>query len=161
MSADEFFEEAESLNEYLAAVKLGADVNAAGKMPPLLRAMYFATRTLARALVEANADVNVTTESGDTALHLACKEGNKDTVEYLLAKKADVNAKSMDGNTPLDHCQQWRTMSDVLHAAGGVRGISTGSRRNAVHARGDSVLRGLRCAPARRISSFGRAWSGH
>ena len=34
-------------------------------------------------------------------MHYAAREGRKDVVELLLASKADVNAKSEDGWTPL------------------------------------------------------------
>ncbi|MEH1771269.1 MAG: ankyrin repeat domain-containing protein, partial [Nostoc sp.] len=41
------------------------------------------------------------TNYGETPLHLAVSQGNKQVVELLIAKGADVNAKNKDGNTPL------------------------------------------------------------
>jgi hypothetical protein len=38
---------------------------------------------------------------GQTPLHIASFNGHKDVVEFLLASKADVNAKSKNGSTPL------------------------------------------------------------
>ena len=37
-----------------------------------------------------------------TPLHNAAGEGNKEIVEWLIDKGADVNAKTNDGYTPLD-----------------------------------------------------------
>eukprot|EP00931_Biecheleriopsis_adriatica_P022309 TRINITY_DN14374_c0_g1_i1.p1 TRINITY_DN14374_c0_g1~~TRINITY_DN14374_c0_g1_i1.p1 ORF type:complete len:385 (-),score=94.68 TRINITY_DN14374_c0_g1_i1:498-1652(-) len=119
---DEFFEEAQGLAGKLAAIKLGADVNlkAPRRLPPLLRASYFTCRTLTRALVEAGADIHVTNGEGVTALHIAVREGMPDTIEYLLAQGADVNAKSDDGRTPLDYTT-FPELVYVLKQAGAVR----------------------------------------
>jgi ankyrin repeat protein len=40
-------------------------------------------------------------KTGRTALHLASYYNRKSVVEFLLANKADVNAKANDGRTPL------------------------------------------------------------
>eukprot|EP00929_Paragymnodinium_shiwhaense_P047601 TRINITY_DN24137_c0_g1_i1.p1 TRINITY_DN24137_c0_g1~~TRINITY_DN24137_c0_g1_i1.p1 ORF type:complete len:327 (-),score=54.92 TRINITY_DN24137_c0_g1_i1:187-1167(-) len=124
MSPDELWDQAQGLDGRLAAIKLGADVNKAGEMPPLFRAMYFTSRTLARALVEAKADLHFRDESGETALHMAVQRGNQDTVEYLIAQKADVNVVSVFGCTPLDGCR-YDSIATVLIEAGAVKGSST------------------------------------
>jgi ankyrin repeat protein len=40
-------------------------------------------------------------DRGETPLHLAAEWSHKDVAEFLLANKADVNAKNNDGRTPL------------------------------------------------------------
>ena len=54
--------------------------------------------------------------TGVTALHAACHVKNKDMVEYLLSKGADVNAKKPNGDTPLvDACSSpgWLAMGPL------------------------------------------------
>jgi len=46
-------------------------------------------------------DVNHKDSSGQSLLHLAMQGGNKELVEYLVAKGADLNAKDKSGNTIL------------------------------------------------------------
>lgn len=46
-------------------------------------------------------DFNVTTSSGDTALHLACSNGFTDCVDKLLCFNLDINQKTKNGRTPL------------------------------------------------------------
>lgn len=41
-------------------------------------------------------------QRGFSALHIASREGRLDIIKYLIAKGADVNAKAMDGSTPVD-----------------------------------------------------------
>jgi len=52
--------------------------------------------------------VNAKTEIGITPLHPAVGGGYKEIVELLIAKGADVNAKYVDGETPLDAAEQER-----------------------------------------------------
>ena len=47
-------------------------------------------------------------QDGDTALHIACKEGHVNVIESLLSQGADMTIKNNDGNTPLDECQDTR-----------------------------------------------------
>ena len=56
---------------------------------------------LVRALLECAADVNGRTESGSTALHLACHHGHLPHVQLLLDHRADVMAADKDGMAPL------------------------------------------------------------
>lgn len=46
-------------------------------------------------------DVNYKNTSGQSLLHLAMQGGNKELVEYLIAKGANLNAKDKSGNTIL------------------------------------------------------------
>jgi cytohesin len=56
---------------------------------------------LARALVEAGADVAARDKTGKTPLHRACWGHDPPTVELLLKSGADANARDNDGRTPL------------------------------------------------------------
>ena len=44
-------------------------------------------------------------QDGDTALHIACKEGHVNVIESLLSQGADMTIKNNGGNTPLDECE--------------------------------------------------------
>lgn len=48
------------------------------------------------------ADVNVTNEHGNTALHYTCFWGDQAVAEELLAAGALVSIANKDGDTPLD-----------------------------------------------------------
>lgn len=52
-------------------------------------------------LLDAGADANAVTSSGDTALHMAAAVNEPATIELLAARGADVNAKNKAGQTPL------------------------------------------------------------
>ncbi|XP_031706904.1 ankyrin repeat domain-containing protein 53 [Anarrhichthys ocellatus] len=58
-------------------------------------------------LLEHGADVNVTTDSGRTPLHLAASEGLLDCTETLMRAGADVLAQDNMGHTPLDVARIW------------------------------------------------------
>jgi len=53
------------------------------------------------ALVEAGANVNVRTLSGDTPLIAATRDGQEDIARFLLENGADVTARAPDGDTAL------------------------------------------------------------
>ena len=52
-------------------------------------------------LVCFSADVNATDNFKWTALHFACHSGIKDVVEYLLRAGANIEARALNGATPL------------------------------------------------------------
>jgi len=75
---------------------------------PLHSAAQEGNKTVVELLLANKANVNAKDNKGQTALHLAAKEGDKTTqvgrkevVDVLLANKADVNAKTDEGWTPL------------------------------------------------------------
>ncbi|RCI09475.1 hypothetical protein L249_3995 [Ophiocordyceps polyrhachis-furcata BCC 54312] len=68
---------------------------------PLYMAVSSNHELVARALVAAGADVQATNDKGDTLLHQAAREDNKDAVELLIELDADVNAHDGLGRTPL------------------------------------------------------------
>ncbi|XP_030017793.1 ankyrin repeat domain-containing protein 53 [Sphaeramia orbicularis] len=58
-------------------------------------------------LLEHGADVNVTTDSGQTPLHLAASEGLLDCTQTLVQAGADMSAQDTMGCTPLDMARIW------------------------------------------------------
>ena len=52
-------------------------------------------------LVAAGVNIDDADYDGRTALHLAASEGHHDTVEYFIAKKADLSPLDRWGGTPL------------------------------------------------------------
>ncbi|XP_053199087.1 ankyrin repeat domain-containing protein 53 [Scomber japonicus] len=65
------------------------------------------TSTCLRYLLEHGADVNITTDAGQTPLHLAASEGLLDSTEILVQAGADVLAQDCVGHTPLDLARIW------------------------------------------------------
>lgn len=55
-----------------------------------------------KVLLEAGANVNVADPKGATALHIAANTGELNIVRALVAKGAELNAKNMDDQTPLE-----------------------------------------------------------
>lgn len=47
------------------------------------------------------ADINIRDNKGRTPLLIACKEGHKPVIEYLIKNGADMSACDIDGNSPL------------------------------------------------------------
>ncbi|OQV20271.1 Transient receptor potential cation channel subfamily A member 1 [Hypsibius exemplaris] len=45
--------------------------------------------------------IHASTSSGQTALHMAAATGSVPMIDFLVQKNADVNAKDLEGNTPL------------------------------------------------------------
>nr|XP_046236197.1 ankyrin repeat domain-containing protein 53 [Scatophagus argus] len=65
------------------------------------------TSSCLRYLLEHGADIDVTTDSGMTPLHLAASEGLLDCTEILVQAGADVSARDSNGHTPLDLARIW------------------------------------------------------
>jgi len=91
-------------------VKRGADVNARdGRgQTPLQAALRNPTarfarraRNMATFLLDNKAGVNLATPEGDAPLHLAARAGDADLIQLLLSKGAAINARGMNGETPL------------------------------------------------------------
>ena len=79
------------------------------------------------------ADVNATTNTGDTALHGAAACRSTLVLRYLLEKGAQLNAKNKQGFTPTDEAEltkqgggglikQRSSVGDLLRSLGGVEG---------------------------------------
>lgn len=100
-----------AINGNLECVKyfieeLGLDVNSRDKMGMtlLMRVVYQEKEhfEVVRYLVERGAYINEWCQGKYRALHYAAMRGHNNTVEYLLKNKANANARSIFGETPLD-----------------------------------------------------------
>lgn len=56
---------------------------------------------VAAILLDRGGDLEATDSRGNTVLHLATREGTRETLELLLHRGANVNARRKDGATPL------------------------------------------------------------
>lgn len=96
-------------------IKRGHDVNAKNNygesvLYTAITALKFPTgddRAIQQALIDAGADVQVRTKSGETLLHAAARKGDVQMCEYLVDRRGlDVNARDVAGSTPL-HEAAW------------------------------------------------------
>src|SRR5665213_4374296 len=67
----------------------------------LFQAAMTGDRALAKALIDAGADIDARDQNDATPLHDAVRNGWADTVKLLVENEAQVNAKDKDGETPL------------------------------------------------------------
>ena len=67
---------------------------------------------LARIAVESGVDINVTDNSGNTALHDAVRGGFGSVIEFLAAEGADLNVSNEDGHTALALAEARRPPGD-------------------------------------------------
>ena len=89
---------------------------------------------VARALIEAGADVNAKEDDGWTPLHHCAQKGHLEVVRVLIEKGADVNAKEDDGRTPL-HLSASKGHPEVARAL-----IEKGADVNAKNDDGETPL---------------------
>jgi len=74
---------------------------------------------LARRLVLARADVEVTTNDLRTPFRLAAGQGSRTTAEALIALGCDVQAVDVDGRNALDACCHPRVIALIGNAQPG------------------------------------------
>ena len=80
-----------------------------------------ATMKAATAAVELGADLNATTNSGDTALHLAASRGANSVIKVLADAGAALDIKNKRGQTPLAAAAARRAPADGDTAAAGAQ----------------------------------------
>ena len=104
--------------------KVKAGAIALGHFTPLNAAVALATPELVKTLLDAGASVNTTDVRGMTPLMLAVANDrpNMDVIRMLIARGADLNAKSLAGETALDWAVKngAKPAIDAIKAAGGV-----------------------------------------
>ena len=86
-------------------------------------------------LLDANSDINQTTVSGDTALHVALSEKQDAMVRLLLNYGADINRKDAVGHSPLGlalRSQQFDMAEYLIEAGADIREV-TGGKESALH----------------------------
>ncbi len=95
------------MSDNLEAVKLhieaGTDINqkeAMSSSTPLSTAATFGKTAIVKALIDANADLNITNNDGATALHNAAFFCQLEIVQLLIDAKADKTTKNNFGMTP-------------------------------------------------------------
>jgi ankyrin repeat protein len=91
----------------------GADVDCVSSAgwSPLMEAVWHSQRKVAKALIQAGADLHWEDDDGDTVLHTAVgihvgwddEVDQQAIVAMLIRTGADVNRKADDGRTPLHH----------------------------------------------------------
>ncbi len=54
---------------------------------------------------------------GETALHIAVKNGNKDIIKHLIKYQGDLNKRNFKKETPLDLCKDQTDIKELLQFA--------------------------------------------
>ena len=94
-----------NLEAVIQHIKAGSNLNEkelSGGSSPLIMACVFGKTEIAKVLIEAGADVNLTNNEGSTPLHTAAFFCRKDIVAALLAKGVDKNIRNNAGGTALE-----------------------------------------------------------
>lgn len=89
-------------------IEAGTDINAKDAMSgstPLITATTFDKREIAKALIDAKADLNLKNNDGASALHVAAFFCRVEITQMLIDAKADKNAKNNFGATPRESVQ--------------------------------------------------------
>mgnify|MGYP006082080637 FL=1 len=83
---------------------------------PLMAAVVKGYIEVAKALIDAGANVNLSDANNATALHYAVMFNNKEITTLLVDAKADVNLKNNVGKTPLDFAKMHNdaTLNSIL-----------------------------------------------
>ncbi|MCG8483111.1 MAG: ankyrin repeat domain-containing protein, partial [Clostridia bacterium] len=76
-----------------------------GGSTPLITACLFGKNEIAKALIDAGADLNIQNKEGSTALHCASFFCNTELTAYLIKNKADQTIKNKQGATPFESMQ--------------------------------------------------------
>lgn len=112
-------------------LEYGADIDGAGsKKPPLIEAVTAEKQDAALRLIELRANLNVFSESGDNAIHIAAKNDLNKVTKNLI-KKGLVNQMNKVGRTPLHLVHH----ADTAHVL-----LKAGALVNAVTYKGETPL---------------------
>ncbi|MDR2548037.1 MAG: ankyrin repeat domain-containing protein [Rickettsiales bacterium] len=68
---------------------------------------------IVQALLEKEADVNIQTNNGYTALHIAAASGHTGILKSLLPKATYPLLKDIEGNTPIDLISDKHTKAEL------------------------------------------------
>ncbi len=86
----------------------GADPDTEGPIGPgLLTALLLGHVTVARLLVEAGADLNISDDNGWTPLHWAAKAGDVELILAMVEGDGDLLALDREGQTPMDVLEKY------------------------------------------------------
>ncbi len=88
----------------------GAEVNLGGREdedPPIVRTAALGCVGVARLLIAAGADPNLTSLRRHTALHAAARQGSFELIELLLAAGADPSKVNSNGQSALQLTQPY------------------------------------------------------
>jgi len=109
----------EALKQLIAS---GADLNVKGPLgTPLIVSAIYGHTASAKLLINGGADVNAQAPDGNTALHSAAFFCHSEIVDALLAKKANVNAQNLKGETPLSSfALPWQAAQGIYQFVGGL-----------------------------------------
>ena len=102
------------LTEHKADINLYARTDS-GDTPLKLAAINKHDNVVHTLLSDSQCLVEVKGQDGYTALHFSCRDGNVDIVRTLVKHKANVNAKTDSGDTPLTIAVRHKH-DDVIHA---------------------------------------------
>lgn len=117
-------------------VSLGADVNAQDEIgcSPLYWSLYSGLNELAHALIDAGSRHDVVSEEGDSALHVAAREGNREMVTLLCDRGWPLEARNG---------MQWTALHEAVfcNASGIISDLlSRGANPNAIGQAGFTPL---------------------
>ena len=124
---DLFKEAALDANRQQMQSMLDRGVGSVDQNEALLWVAQHGLATAVNILLEHGANVNAKSQSGITALHLACKHGKSVVMSLLLEAGCNVNAQDLQGKTPIDYVpledlERYQTLNFLLRQYGARKG---------------------------------------